>query len=340
MPLQSVNGYDNSYDQGDRDDSGARGHRSDRKDDDGPSAGAQTTSDGQQGAEEGAKKARLAGGDLGKFIRSIDNLPTLPSVVARVNELVENPSSSAADINQAIRQDLALSARILKLVNSSFYGFPRRISSIAHAVVILGFNTVRNVVLSAFVLDSFASRDLPFGHKTFWIHSLGVGVTASILASRRGISEGEDAFIAGLLHDVGKVVLHQYARADFAEVLKVAGEKDCLMYEAEQEVLGTTHAEVGAMLLEAWHLPERLVKAVGLHHAPADADEHRDLVAAVHLADILTRSLLVGNGGDSRIPVASPDAWSRAGVSLDGVEDLFHEIAREIRKVDAFVAML
>ncbi len=94
-----------------------------------------------------AGPVRLGGGDLKKFIRSIDALPTLPLVIARVNELVEDPKASAADINNAIRQDVALSARILRLVNSSFYGFPRRISSITHAVVILGFNTVRNVVL-------------------------------------------------------------------------------------------------------------------------------------------------------------------------------------------------
>ncbi|MHC4201363.1 MAG: HDOD domain-containing protein, partial [Planctomycetota bacterium] len=131
---------------------------------------------------EDAGSTHLSDGDIKRFISSIDNLPTLPVVVAHVNELVENPSASATDINNAIRQDVALSARILKLVNSSFYGFPRKISSITHAVVILGFNTVRNVVLSAFVLDAFTGKGLPFGHRQFWIHSLGAGVAAQTLA--------------------------------------------------------------------------------------------------------------------------------------------------------------
>ena len=288
---------------------------------------------------ERAPSARL-GGDVKRFIRGVDSLPTLPSVVARVNELVQDPTSSAADINRAIRQDIALSARILKLVNSSFYGFPRRISSITHAVVILGYNTVRNVVLSAFVLDSLGSKDLPFGHREFWIHSLGVGVAANTLAGRRSLPDADDAFVCGLLHDVGKVVLHQYAREDFADVLKVVKDKDCLIADAEREVMGATHADVGAALLEAWHLPPHVVEVVGCHHSPEAAHGAPDLAAAVHVADILARSLLVGSGGDRRIPRASREAWGRAGAPVDQVADLLREIARDIRKVDAFVELL
>ncbi len=287
-----------------------------------------------------AGPVRLGGGDLKKIIRSIDALPTLPLVVARVNELVENPKASAADINNAIRQDVALSARILKLVNSSFYGFPRRISSITHAVVILGFNTVRNVVLSAFVLDAFAGEGLPFGHREFWIHSLGVGVAANTLARRKDLPETEDAFVAGLLHDVGKVVLHQYARARFADALRVVRERDCLLYDAELEVLGASHAEVGRELLDAWHLPSHLVEAVSVHHEPDQATQSPGLCAVVHVADIFTRAMLVGSGGDRRIPRASHDAWAKVGVQVGEVDDLFREIAREIRKVDAFVELL
>ena len=289
---------------------------------------------------ESPKPVRLGGGDMKRFIRSIDNLPTLPSVVARVNELVENPRASATDLNKAIRQDIALSARMLKLVNSSFYGFPRRIGSITHAVVILGFNTVRNVVLSAFVLDALPGKGLPFGHRQFWIHSLGVGVAAQTLAERCELAEAEDAFITGLLHDVGKIVMHQYARPEFAEVLRVVGERDCLIYDAEREVLGTTHAEVGGALLDAWHLPSHLVEAVAVHHSPEQATQSPGLAAVVHIADILTRALLVGSGGDARIPRASREAWSKIGAPVDEVGALCREIARDIRKVDAFVEML
>ncbi len=289
---------------------------------------------------ESTKRIRLGEGDLKKFIRRIDSLPTLPSVVARVNEIVESPTASAADINNAIRRDVALSARMLKLVNSSFYGFPRRISSITHAVVILGLNTVRNVVLSAFVLDAFSGKGLPFGHREFWIHSLGVGAAANALARKQGLAEVEDAFVAGLLHDVGKIVLHQYARVDFHDALRMVAERDCLLYDAECEVMATSHAEVGSLLLDTWHLPSHLVEAVAVHHTPDVATQSPGLAAVVHIADILTRALLVGNGGDARIPRASHAAWTKIGVSVGEVGDLVREIAGEVRKVDAFVELI
>jgi putative nucleotidyltransferase with HDIG domain len=283
---------------------------------------------------------KLAEGDARRFVRGIDNLPTLPSVVARVSEIIDSPNASAADINKVIRQDIALSARILRLVNSSFYGFPRRISSITHAVVILGFNTVRNVALSAFVLDAFNAKDLPFGHREFWIHSLGVGVSANAMARLRGSADAEDAFIAGLLHDVGKIVLHQHARTQFAAALMEVKEKDCLLVDAERDVLGLTHAQVGSMLLDAWHLPPRIVEAVERHHAPETSTEARELTAIVHVADILTRALLVGNGGDRRVPLVSHQAWSTLKLDLTQVSGLLKDIARDIRKVDAFAELL
>jgi HD-like signal output (HDOD) protein len=285
-------------------------------------------------------RARLAGGDPKRFIRSIDTLPTLPSVVAKIGELVENPAASAADINKVIRQDIALSARILKLVNSSFYGFPRRIGSVTHAVVILGFNTVRNVALSAFVVDAFAGRDLPFGYREFWIHSLGVGVAATALAERRALARAEDAFLGGLLHDVGKIVLHSYARAEYAAVLRRVDERDCLLVDAERELLGMTHADVGSLLLDAWHIPSHLVEVVKLHHEPEKATADPELAAVVHLADILTRALLVGDGGDGRVPRASHEAWRRLGLELGEMGGICRRIAGEMRKVDAFVELL
>lgn len=286
------------------------------------------------------EQRRLAGGDPLKFVRSIDSLPTLPSVVARVGELVGSPTASAADINNIIRTDIALAARILKLVNSSFYGFPRKISSITHAVVILGFNTVRNVALSAFVLDAFSGRDLPFGYREFWIHCLGTGVAANSLAKRRGIALAEDAFMGGLLHDVGKIVFHAYAGSEYAKVFDRAKERDCLLIDAEQEVLGMTHAEVGALLLDSWHIPDHLVEIVKFHHEPESVTSAPDLAAAVHLGDIFTRALLVGNPGDDRIPRASREAWNRLGFELGEVEGLCRGVAEEMRKVDAFVELL
>ena len=279
--------------------------------------------------------------ELEKVIGRIDSLPTLPTVVARINQLIDDPTASAGDINEVISHDLALSAKILKLVNSAFYGFPRRISSMTHAVVILGFNTVRNIALSAFVFDAFDTRALPFGHRNFWIHSVGVGVAADALAVRAGMPLSDDAFVGGLLHDVGKVVMHQYLAADFAAVLARVGREDITFLEAEIAEGRPGHAEVGALLMENWKLPERLVAILRYHHRPAEApDAHRQIAAVAHVADVLTRAIMVGSGGDGKIPVVAEAAWAALKLTEADLPELLGDISTEINKAGAYMELI
>ncbi len=278
--------------------------------------------------------------DPRKIIRNIDDLPTLPQVVARVNEMIGDPSVSAGDINDIISKDVALSARILKLVNSAFYGFPRRISSVTHAIVILGFNAVRNMALSASVFQSLLARDLPFGYSEFWVHSIGVAVAANVIAREKRLKAVEDAFMCGLLHDIGKVVLHQYARDDFARVLARVEKEDCLIYDAELDLLDTTHAQVGALLTDEWKLPERIVNVIESHHTPTEATESPELTAAIHLADVFTRALMVGSGGDNKIPQVDPGAWSLLGFSDEGPGPIMRQVASEMHTADAFIELI
>jgi HD-like signal output (HDOD) protein len=278
---------------------------------------------------------------LQDIIGSIDSLPTLPTVVARINDLVDDPSASAGDINEVVSHDIALSSKILKLVNSAYYGFPRRISSVTHAVVILGFQTVRNIALSAFVLDAFGGGGLPFGYRNFWIHSVGVGVAANVVGSRQGLPLSEDAFMCGLLHDVGKLVLHQHMNADFRKVTQAIASRDISMIEAEKAVLTTDHAEVGGLLMEQWKLPQKMVAALGCHHDPERAGEDDALLAAtVHVADVLTRAILIGSGGDEKIPPVSPAAWDVLRMSAESLPEIFKEITADMEKVGAFVELV
>jgi putative nucleotidyltransferase with HDIG domain len=282
----------------------------------------------------GAKK-------LEDIVGSIDTLPTLPSVVSRVNELVDDPTASAGDINDVISHDLALSSKILKLVNSAFYGFPRRISSITHAVVILGFQTVRNIALSAFVLDAFDTGGLPFGYRNFWIHSVGVGVAANAVGARHGVPVGDDAFMCGLLHDIGKLVVFQYLNEDFVKVLAKVEAEDITLVEAESAVLEAGHAEVGALLMEQWQLPEKMVAVLRYHHQPdAAPEEAAKLVSAVHCADILTRALLIGSGGDQKIPIISEAAWDALGLTEEALPEILKDIAADMGKVEAFIELI
>lgn len=276
-----------------------------------------------------------------KLIGSIEGLPTLPSVVARVNELVDEPTASAGDINEVISQDMALSSKILRMVNSAFYGFPRRISSMTHAVVILGFQTVRNLALSAFVLDAFDSKSMALDHRAFWVHSVAVGVAANAVGARHGVPLGEDALMCGLLHDVGKLVLSQYAGREYYETVVKARAAGITLIEAENEILGVTHADVGGMLMEHWNLPEKMVAVLGQHHSPAECSPDTiKLVSAVHVADVLVRALLIGSGGDESIPAVAEEAWRALALSEAELPDLLREISAEVLRVRDFIELV
>ena len=261
------------------------------------------------------------------------------TVVAKINELVDSPKSSAGELNRVISSDLALSSRILKLANSTFYGFSRKINSITHAVVNIGLNAVRNVAISAFVFEAFDARDLPFGYRDFWIHSIGVAVASQVLARRRGLKDTEEGFMCGLLHDCGKVALHQFAKKDYAAVLKKASEDDCLLVDAELAVLDVTHAQVGGMLMEEWRLPEGMVDVISNHHLPAES-RFPELCACVHAADVLVRAMMIGSPGDSRIPRVNRRAWRTLGFPVGDVAKLMKATAVEMRRVDAFIQMI
>lgn len=280
--------------------------------------------------------------DPREVIRNINELPTLPSVVAKVNELVNSSNASAGDINDVISRDISLSSRVLKLVNSSFYGFPRRITSITHAVVILGFNTVRNLVLSSFVFSAFKQRSARFDHSSFWTHSVGTAVGASTIAQAANLSQNqrEDAFIAGLLHDVGKVVMCEFMSDSMDEVLSRVEQQNCLFLDAEHQTLDFDHSELGGCLLEEWNLPPSIVGLVRHHHDLACDDETMRMCAIIQLADILARTLCFGNGGDQKMPTLDNRAWQVLDISWDDVGTIMDQSLAEIQRANVFLDLL
>ncbi len=278
-----------------------------------------------------------------EIIENISELPTLPDVVAKVNQLVNSASASAGDINDVISRDIALSTKVLKMVNSSFYGFPRRITSITHAVVILGFNTVRNLTLSAFVFKAFNdSKRLEFDQKQFWIHSIAAGITASNIAHGVGLSqkEKEDAFMAGLLHDVGKVVMCEYISDSTKKIIEEVKATDCLFYEAEKNQLDFTHASIGATLLEKWNLPISIVSLINNHHHPMSVEENKKMCCIISLSDILVRSLCLGNGGDEKIPVIPDGLLDELAIGWGDINGFMDASLHEVKKASVFIEML
>lgn len=264
-----------------------------------------------------------------KKIEEVTEVPTLPSVVYEINRLVRNPAASAVEVGKLISEDLALSARTLKLVNSPFYGFPRRINSITHAVVILGFNKIKNIALSASIVGSFRQKSgEKFDFCGFWEHSIGTAIAADNIARLIGSAAADSAFVAALLHDIGKIVIARNLPEEFEQILELIKNKGMLMREAEEQVTGIDHSQIGAWLGEKWGFPEQTVGSIESHHHPSMARRERELTCIVHVADIVARALEIGNGGDKKIPAASPSAWGEIGLSVPLVDKIMEGTIR------------
>ena len=275
-----------------------------------------------------------------KLIEKIDDLPTLPRTVLKITELVNDPKSSAQDLARIITDDQVLTARLLKLVNSSFYGFPQRISTVTGAIVLLGFDAIRSLLLTTSVFDLFAnrSRQKKQDQERFWDHSLGCAVGAKVIGNYLRHDKIEELFVSGLLHDIGKIVEMMFLPDEFANIVAAVNNENILMTTAENKVLGYNHAEVGKLLVEKWNLPVKLVQVIAHHHQPRNAGNFALEAAIVHLADIFCRALNIGYGGDNKIPPLDKPAWERLKIESSAIDTIMATMLREYRDIAAFIA--
>ncbi len=279
---------------------------------------------------------------LKELIARIEKLPTLPVVVSRINAMVQNPKTSAKEVGAAIASDPSLSAKVLRLVNSAYFGFPSQISSVTHATTILGFNAIQNLALSATVFQMFGeggAEDL-FDRRRFWEHSLGVGVISRILAEKSRYPDREEAFTAGLIHDVGKIVLDQFVHEDFMAVMNKVRAEDCLLYEAESALLGLTHANVGYILAQKWNLPKKLQDPLSYHHTVGLSKYNPQLTSIIHVADIFCRAFKIGHGGDNKIPSLDKSNVLELKLAPPDIEQLRDQTEKEIEKAEVFLEMM
>ncbi len=278
--------------------------------------------------------------DLKKIIAGVDDLPTLPRTVLKITELVNDPKSSAKDIARIITDDQVLTARLLKLVNSSFYGFPQRISTVNTAIVLLGFDAIRSLLLTTSVFDLFAGRNKKSrqDQEKFWDHSLGCAVGAKVIGNYLRHDKIEELFVAGLLHDIGKIVEMLYLPDEFAKVVATINKQNILMLTAEEKVLGYDHAEIGRLLADKWNLPNKLEQVIAHHHQPASAGSFIMEASIVHLADILCRSLNMGYGGDNKIPPLDKLAWQSLRIKADSIEVIMETMLDEFNDISSFIS--
>ena len=268
--------------------------------------------------------------DIEALMDRVDTLPALPKVVQKLCAIVEDDETSSAEIGKLIATDQVLSAKVLKIVNSAYYGFPGRISTVTHALVLLGFPVVRGVVLSASVIDIMTD-----GMKGLWEHSLATSIASGILARHCRLPEPEEAQVAGLLHDLGKVVLSVKLQKEFEEVVKTRDRLNCSFIEAERKVLdGLTHCDMAERLAKNWNLPMRLREPMVHHHAPRNSRAAPQLVAVVHVADALARASGSGSGGDPFVPLIEPSALETLGVDIKELKPVVEQLMIEMEEVD------
>jgi HD-like signal output (HDOD) protein len=278
--------------------------------------------------------------DLQKIIAGIDDLPTLPRTVLKITELINDPKSSAKDLARIITDDQVLTARLLKLVNSSFYGFPQRISTVTNAIVLLGFDAIRSLLLTTSVFDLFGarSRKRKQDQEKFWDHSLGCAVGAKVIGNFLRHDKIEELFVSGLLHDIGKIVEMLLMPSEFAKVVATIDKGNILMVTAENQVLGYNHAEIGKLLAEKWNLPVKLVQVIAHHHQPNLAGTFILEASIVHLADIFCRALNMGSGGDNKIPPLDKLAWQSLKIKTNAVEAIMETMQDEFSDISEFIS--
>jgi putative nucleotidyltransferase with HDIG domain len=266
---------------------------------------------------------------LGILLENAKDLPTIPKIAVHVAKLVDNPNTSASQVATALASDQILTARVLRMANSAFYGAPRRISTVTDAIVLLGMRTIRNMAMAVSCFDvldrelqSYAMR-----RGDMWRHAFCVGYAAQLLAKRTHYRATEEAFVAGLMHDIGKVVVSLSFAEEFKAVLDLAAASDMPFYMAERQVLGFDHAEVGARVTESWKLPQQLVETIRYHHMPGKQPEWAPLTAIVHVADVLCLTLGIGIGKDGMRYTLEDGIMERLSLTQDGVEEVMILIA-------------
>jgi putative nucleotidyltransferase with HDIG domain len=254
-------------------------------------------------------------------IESLSAIPTLPTVLADVLKLIDREDVSVNQIGDFISEDQALSARVLKMVNSPIYGFPGRISSINQALMLIGLGVLKGMLTGVAIFDVMQKTMVGL-----WEHSIGAAAAARIIAQRAGMKEVEEASVAGLIHDLGKVALGVCYPAEFGLCVERARAERKYIFDLEREIMGVSHAEAGSWLARKWNFPRQLVEAVAYHHKPRLAKEAKKLAATVHLADAFIKMTGFGFGGDPLVHPVDEEAWAMLGLGDDDVKDILLEL--------------
>ncbi len=273
-----------------------------------------------------------------KKLERIEDLPTLPTILFEVNALLEDVNTSAKKLSDTIAKDQSMAVKILKLVNSAFYGFRSTVSDISNAVVLLGFNTVRNSVISVSIIKAFSDKnDLEgFDITEFWKHSIAVAVTSKRLAEKCRVEAPDNCFVAGLLHDIGKLVLSQYFEDLFKRVWITSQKENLVFYEAEKKEISVKHPMIGSLLAKRWQFPDYLVDAIKCHHVIRKNVSNYELLLMVYGADVIVNHHKIEPDNPIDLSVVHPDAVEMLGSYMEKTIDWYAKLRAEIESASEF----
>ncbi len=266
----------------------------------------------------------------GKLL-AVKDLPTLPTVLSKVSKLVEDPHSSTEQIARVISMDQVLSAKVLKMVNSPVYGFPGRIATIQHALVLLGFNVIKGIIISTSVFDMMEES-----MTGLWDHSMGCALACSTIARNLGFKDPEEYAVAGLLHDIGKVLAVVQLPECKQDIVNAVKKDDLNYIQAENTVLGFGHDRINLWMAGHWNLPLKLKEGLAFHHKPSLAKHYPDVAQVVHVGDFLTRLFEIGSGGDDQISLLDREVMLKLGIDFPLLEKILDDLVVAYEELSVF----
>ncbi len=279
--------------------------------------------------------------DIETIAKSIEKLPPLPHVATQAVKLLDDPGVSVDQVVEIVQYDQAITANVLKICNSAYYGLARKVRSLQEGLVLLGNSELKNIILTGTVVKFFQQDnkgyDLSGGE--LWKHAVATGIISRIVSERTQNSEPASLFTAALLHDIGKVVLNSFVDRYFEQIIVLVDEEGYSFLEAETEMLGINHAEVGAKIAESWNFPQDIVQPIRLHHRPEDAADDDSITPIIYLANIITLSIGVGVGRDGLSYRGKKEVMTRYGMKARDLQEIAVDFYENYGKVQDMLGL-
>jgi putative nucleotidyltransferase with HDIG domain len=277
---------------------------------------------------------------IAKVKASIDKMPPLSPVVNKIIQVANNVSSTAQELTEVIQMDPVLMAKMLKMVNSAYFGLSNDIKSLKQAVVMLGINTIKNAALSSIVLGNISiNKNSSFDGESFWIHSFGVGIASKLIAKKIGVDEKllEEYFAAGLMHDIGRIIINNFFPEETKKIAEVNADKKHSILDIEKNILGLTHEEIGIAIGKKWQFENNFLYSVGRHHHPVTKGSSSIYSMIVSVADSSVRTLDLGNFNEGRVEPVPDEVWRILGIDQETVFSEISSLETEIQKARSFL---